>query len=64
MIRENIILKIAQLKEELSIGGRSTFSQDMIERNIRQLEKNLENLDAHGDLGMIQQMVFENNISA
>lgn len=63
MTRENILSKIAQLKEELSIGGRSTFSQDMIERNIRGLQRDLEILDTHGDLAMVQQMTFENGIN-
>lgn len=63
MIRENMVAKIAQLKEQLAEGGKSTYTQDSLERTLRQEQKNLEALDAHGDIGMIQQMVFEHNVN-
>lgn len=63
MTEEIIQSKIALLKEELAKGGRSTFSQDMIERNIRGLKKDLENLRKFGCLVMVQQAAFEHNVN-
>lgn len=63
VIRENMLKKIAQIKEELAVGGRSTYSMDVLKRSLAQEEKNLQNLDEHGDIKMIEQMVFEHQIT-